>query len=152
MGDMVCRVELEKQRINLHTRDYPAPVILGRRASKINSHQVPEHRSTTKKRVTKQTAAAMEKPHCTPTSSPQVPKARCIDGACLSSPFIEPSQDQLDEISLYSPHQQCSTPRTPSGRKQGTTETYRLPAPPQPSSITDTKPQYLSHTDAHSPP
>ena len=62
----------------------------------------------------------MEKQHRTPTSSPQAPKAHCIDGACLSSPFIEPSPDQLDEISLYSPHQQCSTPRSPSGRKQGT--------------------------------
>ena len=94
--------------------------------SKISGNQVPEHRSTTRKSVAKQTAATMKRQHCTPAPRPREFKVHHIDGAGLQSPFIGAENRTVPFIGRDFHHQQCSSPGTPRGKEQ-----ENRPPPPQ---------------------
>ena len=96
------------------------------RTSKISGNQVPEHRSTTRKSVAKQTAATMKRQHCTPAPRPREFKVHHIDGAGLQSPFIGAENRTVPFIGRDCHHQQCSIPGTPRGKEQ-----ENRPPPPQ---------------------
>ena len=115
-----------KIKLSHHTADFPTTAKLDCRASQISSHQATEHRSTTKKGAAKQTAAAMERQHCTPTPRLQEFKAHHIDGAGLPSAVYRAENHTVPFIGRDFHHQQCSTPGTPRGKEQ-----EHRPPPPQ---------------------
>ena len=102
-----------KIRLSHHTtqQTFLLTAKLDCRASQISSHQATEHRSTTKKGAAKQTAAAMERQHCTPTPRLQEFKAHHIDGAGL------PSTVYRAEISTTS---NAAHPEPPEARNKST--------------------------------
>ena len=106
-----------------HTADYPTPVTLSCRTSRISSLQVPEqihHQEERSKADCSHHGGTALRPR------PQEFKVHHIDGAGLQSPFIGAENRTVPFIGRDFHHQQCSSPGTPRGKEQ-----ENRPPPPQ---------------------
>ena len=111
---------LEGGRTVAHTR-YSALQI-----PKLSKYQAPDHSRNHPEGYCKANCSSCREPALHPSPQPPNVQGQLHCWCNIESQFIGPIYDQLDEISPYSQHQQCSLPRTPRGQQQG-----HRPTPPQ---------------------